>query len=247
MRIQTDNIAMSELSDHGLVRYGIEFGNWYGFIGIPLNYGLGSFVNIEHLIEDDNEFCVTARIKMPCMHVRIKYYTRRVDGGISSDFDIHAIDDSLIGDIVIHSVFEHKDENLKFNNHHLKTLNKYIYSKSEKNSLHIGEKIININMELQGCSDVDLDSMPYAAKLENNRVRYHSRALSMGGDKSYALLRSRGSASCFNLGRYRSYYNRYLYRVERTAPKFLPNSQICSVTKLESGQKISLKHEVLIK
>jgi len=246
MKIITDAIAMRTLQEYGLSRYGIEFGNWFGFIGIPLNYGLCSFLNIEEVSSTDEQHGIIARVKMPYLHTRINYLTSKIEGGIVTELRMKALDESLLGDIVIHSVFDHYDKKLEFNNTELTKVNKYIYSNNTCNEIYLNKRVVKIEMELDGCDGHNMKSMPYATIISGNKVRYHSRAISMGGRNSRALLRTRGALSCFNLGKYRSFYDNFLYRVEKKSPNLFRNTQICSVIKLLPGDEIVLRHKITI-
>jgi len=241
-----DQVARTFLKEHEVVTYGLEMGNWYGFAGIPMSTGIASFVEVVDCSQEPGRMMFEARVLMPHLDAHIRYASRLHDDVLSTELTITSNTDSLLGDAVLHMTLRPRNDIRRFNGRALDTPGCYVYSSGEIGTVETGcNKKLRISASLKhDSSDMDIRLVPYAAWLPDGRLRYHTRALCLGGANSYLVMRSKGAINCWRLGRYGSFPGKWLYRNERKAPKFFPNTQFCAVTRFPKGEQLTLCHRI---
>ena len=86
-----------------LVSYGIELGNWYGFVGMPGGYGLCSACEVTSYSSSEEITSITAKIVMPRMRVSLDYQSKLEAGELATRVAVTFLEDGLLGDLVLHA------------------------------------------------------------------------------------------------------------------------------------------------
>lgn len=225
---------------------GVELGNWYGFAGIPMETGLASFAELSRMERTETDLRFEAHVRMYRLDVSIAYSLRVDHAAMSAEVLIESLADSVLGDAVLHLTFSTANGAPRFNGMNLEEPDRYCYSLERDSRLELsGDFQMIIETEMDDLTGrMDLELIPYAARLRDGRVRYHTRALCRGGDASSLLLRTRGALSCMQLGRCPASMHRWLYRIERSAPRLFRNTQLCAVTAFPKGSRLRLRHRL---
>lgn len=225
---------------------GIELGNWYGFAGIPMGTGLASFVELYRMNGTDTDLQFESYVRMYRLDVRIVFSLRVDQTAMTAEVTIESLADCVLGDAVLHLTFLPGKGVPRFNGEILDQPDRYCYSFQRHSQLELYDDVrLKIETEMVDLTGrMDLELIPYAARLRDGRIRYHTRALCRGGETSSLLLRSRGALSCMQLGNCPVSMRRWLYRIERNAPRLFRNTQLCAVTAFPKGSKLRLWHHL---
>lgn len=246
MKPDNDSLLCEWLQDFGLVSCGLELGNWYGFCGVPMGTGLASFVQVESAERRASDFRLSGRMRMRRLDLSFTYESAVGNGDCAETIlTIAAREPTLLGDIVLHLVFDGIAEPC-FQSRALVTPRRYHYTDSNAVELQVrpGKRLqIRTELKCEG-QEVNLAMQPYAALIGRGRLRYHTRALCFGGADSRLLLRSRGALNCIDLGRAPAWTRSLLYRGERRAPRLLPNTQLCAASTMPERAVVQLRHVV---
>lgn len=223
--------------------WGIEIGNWLGFAGIPMGTGSSSFVEVQSFVAGKDHVQFNGRVLMPRLSAAFNYRTWQDGSQCLTELTLLSAKDSLLGDVVLHSTFQVAGP-ASFNGVPLTRPGRYIYSTSPFNRLAFqGAPHLAVSAGLVAPQPVvDLELIPYACPLPDGRIRYHTRGLCTGGRNSRLMVRMRGALSCMEIGPAPLSISRWLYRIERKAPRRLPNFQLCAASRFPRGTGITLRH-----
>ncbi len=232
-----------------LVSYGIELGNWYGFVGMPAGYGLCSACEVREYSSNEAQTQIQAHVVMPNMRVVLDYQSTVQDDELVTGVDLRFLEDGLLGDLVLHAQLAGSPAGEgKINGEALLVPRRYHYQyeNDEPHRLDVDHQFsCNIHCTAEGVDDFpSLQLVPYAARVDESRIRFHSRLLTLSGEGAELLLRTRGALSCFRLASDLRWFDSQLYRVERNSPRLLPNTQLCSAVRVPAGTTIRLQHRV---
>ncbi len=241
--IPDESFLQTFLSPAEIRTWGVEIGNWFGFTGIPMGTGLGSFTEFDSLSESPDHVQCSGRVLMPRLCARVHYQTWQDGPCLFTELTLQSERDSLLGDLALHSTF-YTPGLASFNDALLTRARRYHYSTARLNRLAFqGGPRLSISSELIAShSSIELDLIPYACLLPDARIRYHTRGLSMGGRNSRLIVRMRGAMNCFVIGPAPRCISHALYRVERKAPRVLRNFQLCAASRFPTGAIVTLKH-----
>lgn len=233
-----------------IVSYGFEMGNWYGFIGFPGDYGLSSQYEIVEKDIDSRKCSYQLKVVMPKLLSEVTFNTEVTDDGYLRSFvKVVFLESGVVGDLVLHLQLNiAKDVNPSLNNVGLLDDLKYHYVDNPDRPIELfsgkDEKYIIRPTADGDCLNNGLRLMPYATRVNNRVIRYHSRLLAFGGTGNSLLIRSRGVFSCAKVIPWCPGISRWLYRRERKAPTFLPNTQLCAVRHVKRGDVVQLEHRI---
>lgn len=224
---------------------GIELGNWYGFAGIPMGTGLASFTELVRMVKSEREAKFEAKVRMFQLDAKIVYSLRTEHNALTTEMTVESLSDGMLGDAVLHLTFASGASSPRFNGVSLKECGRYHYSTQKNSCLELSDVRLKIVTEMDAdAARMDLDLVPYAARMADGRIRYHTRALCRGGENSSLILRTRGALSCVRLGKCPAAMQRWLYRVERNASRFLRNTQLCAAAVFPKNAKLRLWHRM---
>lgn len=240
-----DPLAGKLLEPFGIATYGLELGNWTGFHGLLLSSGIASFAEVEILANDDPDqhFGFRARVLQRGLDLAVDYRSERIgDAGIQTKVIVEARRDSWLGDVAIHASFRDASGLGRLDGRPLSEPGLYVRAADPlRPRLALANRPFEVESRLSDDMPCDQELVPYAVRLGDGRVRFHTRCQCFGGPRSRLVLRGRSALGAWMPGLACPAWARpWLYRKELRRPRLFPNFQLCAVTRLSAGQRFEI-------